>query len=86
MSGITMLDGNEYRAQYHGLPASLLAHIERKIEDVLKSIDDLQTAVDAVPPSQKSGPEWSGDREHSQRFAELVKRLGDICHEHRIAS
>jgi hypothetical protein len=35
MSGISMLDGNEgsrRRAQCHGLPASLLAHIERKTE------------------------------------------------------
>jgi hypothetical protein len=34
MSGIPMLDGNEgsrRRAQCHGLPASLLAHIERKM-------------------------------------------------------
>jgi hypothetical protein len=36
MSGIPMLDGNEgsrRRAQCHGLPASLLAHIERKTEE-----------------------------------------------------
>jgi hypothetical protein len=72
--------------QYHGLPASLLAHIERKTEDVWKSIDDLQKAVEAVPPAQRSGPEWGEDREHSKRFAELVKRLGDIRHQHRSAS
>jgi hypothetical protein len=89
MSGITMLDGyggSGRRAQYHGLPASLLAHIERKTEDVWKSIDDLQKAVESVPPAQRSGPEWGGDREHSKRFAELVKRLGDIRHQHRSAS
>ena len=69
MSGITMLDGyggSGRRAQYHGLPASLLA-------------------VESVPPAQRSGPEWGEDREHSKRFAELVKRLGDIRHQHRSA-
>ena len=42
-------------------------------------------AVESVPPAQRSGPEWGGDREHSKRFAELVKRLGDIRHQHRSA-
>ena len=83
MSGIPMLDGNEgsrRRAQCHGLPASLLAHIERKTEEVWKSIDDLQKAVEAVPPAQRSGPGWGGDGEHSRRFMELTKLLGDIRH------
>ena len=86
--GMLVLDGNDgsRRAQSHGLPASLLAHIERKAEDVWKSIDDLQKAVEAVPPAQRSGPEWGEDREHSKRFVELVKRLGDIRHRHRSAS
>ena len=63
MSGIPMLDGNKgsrRRAQCHGLPASLLAHIERKTEEVWRSIDDLQKAVEAVPPAQQyvpSGPD-----------------------------
>jgi hypothetical protein len=50
MSGIPMLDrseGSGRRAQCHGLPASLLAHIERKTEEVWRSIDDLQRAVEA---------------------------------------
>ena len=83
MSGIPMLDcseGSGRRAQCHGLPASLLAHIERKTEEVWKSIDDLQKAVEAVPPAQQSCPKWAG-----QGVAELVKCLGDIRHQHRIA-
>jgi hypothetical protein len=79
--GILMLDGNDgsRRAQCHGLPASLLAHIERKTEAVWKSIGDLQKAMEeAVPPAQRSGPEWGGDGELSKRFMELMKRLGDI--------
>ena len=78
MSGIPMLDGNEgSRAQCHGLPASLLAHIERKTEEVWRSIDDLQKAVEAIPPAR---PKWTG-----HGVAELVKRLGDIRHQHRSA-
>jgi hypothetical protein len=78
--GIPMLDGNDgtRRSRCHGLPASLLAHIERKTEEVWKSIDDLQKAIDAVPPARRSGPEWGGGGEHSKRFMELTKRLGDI--------
>ena len=83
MSGIPMLDrseGSGRRAQCHGLPASLLAHIERKTEEVWKSIDDLQKAVEAVPPAQQSCPKWAG-----HGVAELVKCLGDIRHQHRSA-
>jgi hypothetical protein len=79
MSGIPMLDGNQSsrrRAQCHGLPASLLAHIERKTEEVWRSIDDLQKAVEAVPQC----PKWAG-----HGVAEIVKRLGDIRHQHRSA-
>jgi hypothetical protein len=85
MSGIPMLDGNEgsrRRAQCHGLPPSLLAHIERKTEEVWRSIDDLQKAMEAVPPADRSGPEWGGDGELSKRFIELMKRLGDISEKH----
>ena len=80
--GMLVLDGNDgsRRAQSHGLPASLLAHIERKTEEVWKSIDDLQKAIDAVPPPQGSGSEWGGGGEHSKRFMELTERLGDIRH------
>jgi hypothetical protein len=80
--GILMLDGNDgsRRAQCHGLPASLLTHIERKTEAVWKSIDELQKAMEEFPPAQRSGPEWGGDRELSKRFMELMKRLGDIRH------
>jgi hypothetical protein len=80
MSGIPMLDrseGSGRRALCHGLPASLLAHIERKTEEVWKSIDDLQKSVEAVPPAQQSCPKWAG-----HGVAELVKRLGDIRHQH----
>jgi hypothetical protein len=57
--GILMLDDNDgsRRAQCHGLPASLLAHIERKTEAVWKSIDELQKAMEEFPPAQRSGPE-----------------------------
>ena len=80
MSGIPMLDrseGSGRRAQCHGLPASLLAHIERKTEEVWRSIDDLQKAVEAVRPVQQSCSKWAG-----HGVAELVKRLGDIRHQH----
>ena len=83
MSGIPMLDcseGSGRRAQCHGLPASLLAHIERKTEEVWRSIDDLQKAVEAVRPAQQSCPKWA-----RHGVAELVKRLGDIRHQHRSA-
>jgi hypothetical protein len=83
MSGIPMLDrseGSGRRAQCHGLPASLLAHIERKTEEVWRSIDDLQKAVEAVRPAQQTCPKWAG-----HGVAELVKRLGDIRHQHRSA-
>ena len=81
MSGTPMLDSSEgsgHRAQCHGLPASLLAHIERKTEEVWRSIDDLQKAVETVPPAQQSCSPWA-------EVAELLKRLGDIRHQHRAA-
>jgi carbon monoxide dehydrogenase subunit G len=31
-----------------------LAHIERKTEEVWRSIDDLQKAVEAIPPAEQS--------------------------------
>ena len=63
------------------LRRAVLAHIERKTEEVWKSIDDLQKAMEAVPPAQRSGPEWGGEGELSKRFIELMKRLGDIHHQ-----
>ena len=80
--GMLVLDGNDgsRRAQSHGLPASLLAHIERKTEEVWKSIDDLQKAIDAVPRPRGQVPSVGGGVEHSKRFMELTTRLGDIRH------
>jgi hypothetical protein len=83
MSGIPMLDGSEgsgHRAQCHELPASLLAHIGRKTDEVWRSIDDLQKAMEAIPRAKQSCPKWAG-----HGVAELMKRLGDICHQHRSA-
>jgi hypothetical protein len=57
---------------------ALFAHIEQKSDEVWKSIDDLQKAMEAVPHADRSGPEWGGDGELSKRFIELMKRLGDI--------
>jgi hypothetical protein len=36
---------------------SLFAHIEHKADEVWKSIDDLQKAMEAVPTAERSGPE-----------------------------
>jgi hypothetical protein len=55
---------------------ALFAHIEQKTDEVWTSIDDLQKAMEAVPPADQSGPEWGGDGELSKRFIELMKRLG----------
>ena len=60
---------------------ALFAHIEQKTDEVWTSIDDLQKAMEAVPPADRSGPEWGGDGELSKRFIELMKRLGDIGHQ-----
>jgi hypothetical protein len=63
---------------------ALFAHIEQKSDEVWKSIDDLQKAMEAVPHADRSGPEWGGDGELSKRFIELMKRLGDIGHQFRL--
>jgi hypothetical protein len=63
---------------------ALFAHIEQKSDEVWKSIDDLQKAMEAVPHADQSGPEWGGDGELSKRFIELMKRLGDIGHQFRL--
>jgi hypothetical protein len=63
---------------------ALFAHIEQKTDEVWTSIDDLQKAMEAVPPADRSGPEWGGDGELSKRFIELMKRLGDIGHQFRL--
>jgi hypothetical protein len=47
---------------------ALFAHIEQKSDEVWKSIDDLQKAMEAVPHADRSGPEWGGDGELSKRF------------------
>jgi len=54
------------------------AHIEHKADEVWKSIDDLQRAMEAVPIAERSGPESDTDAELSKRFLELINRLGDI--------
>jgi hypothetical protein len=63
------------------LRRSLFAHIEHKADELWKSIDDLQRAMDAVPNAERSGPEWGTD---GKRFLELMKRLGDIRHQFQL--
>ena len=63
---------------------ALFAHIEQKTDEVWTSIDDLQKAMEAVPPADRSGPEWGTDGELSKRFLELMKRLGDIRHQFQL--
>jgi hypothetical protein len=60
------------------LRRSLFTHIEHKADEVWKSIDDLQRAMEAVPIAERSGPESDTDAELSKRFLELINRLGDI--------
>jgi hypothetical protein len=62
------------------LRRSFFAHIEHKADEVWKSIDDLQRAMEAVPIAERSGPEADTDAELSKHFLELIKRLGDIRH------
>jgi hypothetical protein len=57
------------------LRRSFFAHIEHKADEVWKSIDELQRAMEAVPIAERSGPESDTDAE---RFLELINRLGDI--------
>jgi hypothetical protein len=60
------------------LRRSLFAHIEHKADELWKSIDDLQNAMEAF------SPERSGDRKLSERFIELMKRLGDVGRQFRL--
>ena len=62
------------------LRRSFFAHIEHKADEVWKSIDDLQRAMEAVPTAERPDPEWA-DGELSKRFLGLMKRLGDIRHQ-----
>jgi hypothetical protein len=64
------------------LRRALFAHIEQKTDDLWKSIDDLQKALEAVPTTERSGLE--GDGELSKRFIELMKRLGDLGHQFQL--
>jgi hypothetical protein len=73
----TMSDDAELRR-------SLFAHIERKADEVWKSIDDLQRAMEAVPTAERSGHESDTDGELSRRFLELIKRLGDVRHQFQL--
>jgi hypothetical protein len=70
MSGIPMLDGSE--GSGHRAQCHGLPGLE--------SIDDLQKAIGAIPPAKQSCPKWAG-----HGVAELMKRLGDIRHQHRSA-
>jgi hypothetical protein len=66
------------------LRRALFAHIEQKTDELWKSIDDLQKALEAVPTPELSGPEWGRDGKLSERFIELMKRLGDLGHQFRL--
>ena len=63
------------------LRRSFFAHVEHKADEVWKSIDDLQRAMEAVPIAERSSPESDADAELSKRFLELINRLGDIRHQ-----
>jgi hypothetical protein len=83
------LTGETTMGDEEKLRRSLFAHIERKADEVWKSIDDLQKAMEAVSAAERSGPERSGperdtDEELSKRFLELIKRLGDIRHQFQL--
>ena len=60
------------------LRRSFFTHIEHKADEVWKSIDDLQRAMEAVPIAERSSPESDTDAELSKRFLELINRLGEI--------
>jgi hypothetical protein len=66
------------------LRSALFAHIEQKTDDLWKSIDDLQKALEAVPTAERSGREWGRNEELSKRFLELMKRLGELGHQFRL--
>jgi len=67
------------------LRRALFAHIEQKTDDLWKSIDDLQKALEAVPTTEQSAPRECGrDGELPKRFIELMKRLGDLGHQFRL--
>jgi hypothetical protein len=78
------LTGETTMGDEEKLRRSLFAHIEHKADEVWKSIDDLQKAMEAVPTAERSGPEWHTDEELSKRFLELIKRLGDIRHQFQL--
>jgi hypothetical protein len=61
------------------LRRALIAHIEQKTDELWKSIDDLQKALEAVPT-----PEQAGEEDLSKRFIELMKRLGDVRHQFQL--
>jgi hypothetical protein len=61
------------------LRRALFAHIEQKTDELWKSIDDLQKALEAVPTSERAG-----EGNLSKRFIELMKRLGDLGHQFQL--
>jgi hypothetical protein len=78
------LTGETTMGDEEKLRRSLFAHIEHKADEVWKSIDDLQKAMEAVSAAERSGPERDTDEELSKRFLELIKRLGDIRHQFQL--
>jgi hypothetical protein len=63
---------------------ALFVHIEQKTDELWRSIDDLQKALEAVPAAERSGPGWGKNGELSKRFIELMKRLGELSHQFRL--
>jgi hypothetical protein len=66
------------------LRRALFARIEQKTDELWKSIDDLENALEAVPTAERSGPGWGKNGELSKRLIELMKRLGDLSHQFRL--
>jgi hypothetical protein len=50
------------------LRRSFFAHIEHKADEVWKSIDDLQKAMETAPTAERSGPECDTNEKLSKRF------------------
>ena len=66
------------------LRRSFFTHIEHKADEVWKSIDNLQRAMEAVPIAERSSPESDTDAELSKRFLKLINRLGDISRQFQL--
>jgi hypothetical protein len=66
------------------LRRSFFAHIEHKADEVWKSIDDLQKAMETAPTAERSGPECDTNEKLSKRFLVLMKRLADIRYQFQL--